>query len=65
MTAPTQIIRRSLTSGLYRLTVDGDAQAFDWESLYLTLNIHTTITSPKCRSSNGINIHPANMGRQP
>ena len=43
MTATTQIIRRSLTSGLYRLTVDGDAQAFDWESLYLTLNIHNNV----------------------
>ncbi len=43
MPATTQTIRRTLKPGLYRLTVDGDAGEFDWESLYLTLTIYNNV----------------------
>lgn len=41
--ARPQTFRRSLSPGLYRLTVDGDARDFNWDSLFLTLNIFRNV----------------------
>ena len=36
--AQTQSFQKRLTPGLYKLTVDGDARDFDWESLFVNLS---------------------------